>query len=143
MYKTKKHFVVLAQFITAFSFAMVALALPMSNFFTYTIALLIIIAFSGATNDIATDGIYLNELTPKLQLNMLAGKGQHTICKDFNDEWICISGGQLEESIVWLNAWVTVMLIFAESWQFWIISSKNAAKRRKSSGRARSFQRSN
>ena len=113
MYKTKKHFVVLAQFITAFSFAMVALALPMSNFFTYTIALLIIIAFSGATNDIATDGIYLNELTPKLQAEYAGWQGAaYNLAKILTMSGFVYLAGQLEESIGVVNAWVTVMLIF-------------------------------
>lgn len=113
MYKTKKHFVVLAQFITAFTFAMVALALPLENFFSYTIALLIIIAFSGATNDIATDGIYLNELSPKLQAEYVGWQGaSYNLAKILTMSGFVYLAGQLEESIGVVNAWVSVMLIF-------------------------------
>jgi PAT family beta-lactamase induction signal transducer AmpG len=113
MYKTKKHFVVLAQFITAITFAMVALALPLNHFFTYTIALLAIVAFSGATNDIATDGVYLNVLTPKLQAEYIGWQGaSYNVAKILTAGAFVYLAGQLEESIGVTNAWITVMLIF-------------------------------
>ncbi len=114
MYKTKKHFVVASQFITAITFAMVALALPMSNFFTYTIALLAIVAFSGATNDIATDGVYLNVLTPKLQAEYIGWQGaSYNVAKILTAGAFVYLAGQLEESIGVVNAWISVMLIFS------------------------------
>jgi len=114
MYKTKKHFVVASQFITAITFAMVALALPMSNFFTYTIAFLAIVAFSGATNDIATDGVYLNVLTPKLQAEYIGWQGaSYNVAKILTAGAFVYLAGQLEESIGVVNAWISVMLIFS------------------------------
>lgn len=113
MYKSKKHFVILSQFITAITFALVALALPMSNFFTYTIALLGLIAFSGATNDIATDGVYLNVLSPKLQAEYIGWQGaSYNVAKILTAGAFVYLAGQLEESIGVVNAWMTVMLIF-------------------------------
>lgn len=113
MYKSKKHFVVLSQFITGITFALVALALPMSNFFTYTIALLGLIAFSGATNDIATDGVYLNVLSPKLQAEYIGWQGAaYNVAKILTAGAFVYLAGQLEEQIGVVNAWVTVMLIF-------------------------------
>lgn len=113
MYKSKKHFVVLSQFITGITFALVALALPMSNFFTYTIALLGLIAFSGATNDIATDGVYLNVLSPKLQAEYIGWQGAaYNVAKILTAGAFVYLAGQLEEQIGVINAWVTVMLMF-------------------------------
>lgn len=114
MYKTKKHFVVAAQFITAITFAMVALALPLSNFFTYTIAMLAIVAFSGSTNDIATDGVYLNVLTPKLQAKYIGWQGaSYNVAKILTAGAFVYLAGQLEESIGVVNAWMSVMFIFS------------------------------
>ena len=114
MYKTKKHFVVASQFITAITFAMVALALPLSTFFTFTIALLAIVAFSGATNDIATDGVYLNVLTSKLQAEYIGWQGaSYNVAKILTAGAFVYLAGQLEESIGVVNAWVSVMLIFS------------------------------
>lgn len=113
MYKSKKHFVVASQFITGITFALVALALPMNHFFTYTIALLAIVAFSGATNDIATDGVYLNVLSPKLQAEYIGWQGaSYNVAKILTAGAFVYLAGQLEESIGVVNAWVTVMLIF-------------------------------
>jgi Arabinose efflux permease len=113
MYKTKKHFVVASQFITAITFALVALALPLNHFFTYTIAMLAIVAFSGATNDIATDGVYLNVLSPKQQAEYIGWQGAaYNVAKILTAGAFVYLAGQLEESVGVVNAWVTVMLIF-------------------------------
>ena len=75
VYKTKKFFALLSQFITSVTFALVAFSLPLSNFFQYSIALFGIIAFSGATNDAATDGIYINELSKEDQAKYIGWQG--------------------------------------------------------------------
>lgn len=56
IFKTKKFFVVLTQIVTGVGFGLVALSLQLPSFFAVCIALLAIVAFSGATHDIATDG---------------------------------------------------------------------------------------
>lgn len=113
MYKTKKHFVVASQFVTAFCFALVALTLPLSHFFTYTIAMLAIVAFSGATNDIATDGVYLHVLSSKQQAEYIGWQGAaYNVAKILTAGAFVYLAGQLEERIGVTNAWVTVMLIF-------------------------------
>lgn len=110
MYKNKKYFVVTAQFITGITFALVALSLPLENFFTYSIALLCIIAFSGATNDIATDGIYLDVLSPKLQAKYIGWQGAfYNIAKLFAAGGLVYLAGVLESSLGIVNAWIAVM----------------------------------
>lgn len=59
---TKRRWIVLMQGLIATALAMVALTIPASNFFQYTIALLWLMAFSSATHDIAADGFYMLEL---------------------------------------------------------------------------------
>ena len=75
MFKTKKHFVVITQLVTGISFALVALSLPLPDFFTYSIAFMGIIAFSGATHDIAGDGVYLTELSSSEQAKYIGWQG--------------------------------------------------------------------
>ena len=75
MFKSKKFFVVTSQFVTGITFALVAFTLPLNDFFTYSIALCGIIAFSGATNDIATDGVYLNVLSSGQQAEYIGWQG--------------------------------------------------------------------
>ncbi|NOR74961.1 MAG: MFS transporter [Draconibacterium sp.] len=111
MFKSKKYFVVVSQFITGITFALVAFSLPLNDFFTYSIALLAIIAFSGATNDIATDGVYLSLLSPKLQAKYIGWQGaSYNIAKLFATGGLVYFAGILEEQMGVVNAWVSVML---------------------------------
>lgn len=111
MFKTKKYFVVISQFVTGITFALVALSLPLPDFFTYSIALLGIIAFSGATNDIATDGVYLDVLTPKLQAEYIGWQGAfYNIAKLLANGGFVLLAGLLEKNMGVLNAWIAVML---------------------------------
>jgi MFS transporter, PAT family, beta-lactamase induction signal transducer AmpG len=111
MFKSKKFFVVTSQFVTGITFALVALSLPFPNFFTYSIALLGIIAFSGATNDIATDGVYLNVLSPKLQAEYIGWQGaSYNIGKLVAYGGFVTLAGILEDRMGVVNAWVSVML---------------------------------
>jgi len=57
LYKTKKFFVYITQVLTGVLFGLVGLSLQLNNFFSVSIALLTIIAISGATHDTAADGV--------------------------------------------------------------------------------------
>ncbi|NLR89605.1 AmpG family muropeptide MFS transporter [Flammeovirga agarivorans] len=57
--QTKKWWIFIMQLVIGGVFAAVALTLPTDNFFRYTLACFWIIAFTSATNDIATDGFYM------------------------------------------------------------------------------------
>ncbi len=110
MFKTKKHFVVATQFVTGLTFGLVALSLPMNNFFTYSIALLAVVAFSGATHDIATDGVYLSELTSNLQAKYIGWQGAaYNLAKILAGGAFVFLAGQLEESYGVVHAWMVVM----------------------------------
>ena len=67
MYKTKKFFVYTTQIFTGILFGLVGFSLHLNHFFSISIAILSIIAISGATHDTAADGVYLNELSAELQ----------------------------------------------------------------------------
>ena len=75
MYRTKKFFVVLTQLLSGCLFGLVALALNLPSFFALSIALLGIIALSGATHDVATDGVYMKELSPENQAKCIGWQG--------------------------------------------------------------------
>jgi PAT family beta-lactamase induction signal transducer AmpG len=96
MFKTKKFFVVLTQLITGAGFALVALALHLPAFFAVCIALLAVIAFSGATHDVATDGVYMSELNKQDQAKYIGWQGAF-----YNIAKIVASGG-----LVWLAGWL-------------------------------------
>jgi len=113
MFKTKKHFVVATQLVTGITFALVALSLPLPNFFTYSIALMAVIAFSGATHDIATVGIYLNELSPAEQAKYVGWQGAfYNIAKILSGGALVYLAGQLEQKLGVVHAWMVVMGIY-------------------------------
>lgn len=75
IYKTKKFFVIFTQIATGCIFGLVALALHLPNFFAVCIALLAIIAFSGATHDVAADGVYMASLSKDNQARYIGWQG--------------------------------------------------------------------
>lgn len=120
MYRTKKFFVVLTQLLSGCLFGLVALALNLPSFFALSIALLGIIALSGATHDVATDGVYMKELSPEDQAKYIGWQGAF-----YNLAKIVATGGLvylagymmqyftgigLEKEAV-IYAWMIVMLL--------------------------------
>ena len=79
LYKTKKFFVVLMQFVIAAIVAVTAfsLKLPGTGGMTPTIVLLALMAFAGATQDIVSDGVYVTTLDSKSQAKYL---GVQSMC---------------------------------------------------------------
>lgn len=75
IYWTKRNFVVATQALSGFCFALIAFALPLPNFFSWTIAIMGVVALSGATHDIATDGIYLTALNKETQSTYIGWQG--------------------------------------------------------------------
>jgi PAT family beta-lactamase induction signal transducer AmpG len=110
MFKTKKHFVVATQIVTGLMFMLVALSLPLNDFFRYSIALLAVVAISGATHDIATDGLYLDVLSPKLQAKYVGWQGAaYNIAKIVSGGAFVYMAGELEKTIGIKYAWMSVM----------------------------------
>jgi PAT family beta-lactamase induction signal transducer AmpG len=75
MYKTKKFFVVLLQFVGGLSLVVLALSLNVPGYFRYSVAVLGVLGFCSATHDIAADGIYIASLSPKEQAAYVGWQG--------------------------------------------------------------------
>ena len=67
MYRTKKFFVLCAQFTIGLGFAGVALAMSLPNYFAIMMLMFWVLSFVGATQDIATDGVYVTSLDTRRQ----------------------------------------------------------------------------
>src|SRR6266550_423098 len=65
--KTRRLWIWVMQLLIGGGLAGVALTIPTSNFFQYTLAFLWLLAFSSATHDIAADGFYMLATTEKEQ----------------------------------------------------------------------------
>jgi len=113
MFKTKKHFVVITQLVTGVLFGLVALSLPLSDFFRYSIAILAVIAFSGSTHDIATDGVYLSVLSLKEQAKYIGWQGAaYNIAKILTGGAFVFLAGELEIKLGVVSAWMVVMCVY-------------------------------
>lgn len=67
MYKTKKFFVLCAQVIVGLGFLGIAFAMSLPNYMVILMTLFFILSFVGATQDIASDGVYVTSLDSKAQ----------------------------------------------------------------------------
>ena len=75
MVGTKKSIVVATQLVSGVGFGLVALALHLPHFFAVCIAVLMVVALSGATHDIALDGLYMAELSKEDQAKFIGWQG--------------------------------------------------------------------
>jgi PAT family beta-lactamase induction signal transducer AmpG len=87
LFKTKRWWVVTLELLIGALFASVALALPLPGYFQITLLLFWLLAFSGATHDISSDGFYMLGLNAHEQvayvgirstffrLSMITGQG--------------------------------------------------------------------
>ena len=119
LFRTKKFFVIVTQLITGVTFGLVAFALNLSHFFSISIALLAIVAFSGATHDIACDGVYMSELSNEDQAKFIGWQGAF-----YNIAKILATGGLVYLAFIELNAdaglltankraWMIILLILS------------------------------
>lgn len=96
LYRTKKFWVVATQLASGVLLGLAALALHLPHFFAATVALLAVVAFSGATHDIAADGVYMSELNATDQAKYIGWQGAF-----YNLAKLVATGG-----FVWLAGWL-------------------------------------
>ncbi len=114
LFKTKKFFVILTQLVTGITFALVAFSLGLPNFFAIGISLMGIIAISGATHDIALDGIYLDVLSQKEQAKFIGWQGAfYNLAKLLSYGALVGLAGYLKRFYGALEAWTVIMGIFS------------------------------
>jgi len=124
MYKTKKFFVLLMQTTLGLGFAGVALAMNLPNYMFVLMIIFWLLSFVGATQDIASDGVYVTSLD---------SKRQSLYCGVQSLSWnlgpivatggLVILSGYLHESVFkhdptvfdsnWIDAWRVVMFLVA------------------------------
>ncbi len=95
LFRTKKFFVVATQLLSGALFGVAALVLHMPSFFAVTVAVFAVVAFSGATHDIAADGIYMAELPTGDQAKYIGWQGAF-----YNLAKLVATGG-----LVWAAGW--------------------------------------
>lgn len=96
IFRTKKFYVVATQIVTGIAFGLTALSLTFTDFFAPAVFFLAIVAFSGATHDIACDGVYMSELSTAQQSRYIGWQGAF-----YNIAKIVASGG-----LIYLAGWL-------------------------------------
>jgi len=98
MFKTKKFFVLWMEVIMAVLLCGIAVALPLPNYFQITIAVLWVLAFCSATQDICVDGIYITSLDEKGQARYIGVQGVFwNVGKLFGTALVVWIAGSLKE----------------------------------------------
>lgn len=114
IFKTRRFFVVTTQITSGILFALVALALPLPKFFTFSIALLAMVTISGATHDIAADGVYIHALDTEQQAKYIGWQGAfYNLAKILSSGVLVYIAGKLEQSYGVVHAWMAVMVMYA------------------------------
>ena len=96
LFRTKKFFVVATQLLSGVMFGVAALSLHLPSFFAVTVAIFAVVAFSGATHDIAADGVYMSELSTEEQAKYIGWQGAF-----YNLAKLVATGG-----LVWFAGWL-------------------------------------
>jgi MFS transporter, PAT family, beta-lactamase induction signal transducer AmpG len=114
LYKTKKFYVFTTQILCGLLFALAAVSLYLPNFFGISIAIFLAIAFLGATQDIAADGLYLNELSETQQAKFVGWQGTfYNFAKLFSNGGMVFLVGVLLTNMQAPKAWSIIMIIYA------------------------------
>jgi PAT family beta-lactamase induction signal transducer AmpG len=114
LYKTKKFFVVVMQFLLAAALAGIAfsLNLPGTTWVVPVLGLLTVAALLGATQDIGSDGVYVTTLAPK---DMAKYTGFQSMCWNAGfllaaGPLITVSGMLYRPSSEWGHSWLVSLL---------------------------------
>lgn len=127
MYKTKKFFVVLTQLLSGLLFGVVAFSLNFDYFFAISISTMAVIALSGATHDIACDGVYMDELSSVEQAKYIGVQGAfYNIAKLVANGGLVALAGMLAERFgaiegadfttnlpAYKNAWMAIFAVIS------------------------------
>jgi PAT family beta-lactamase induction signal transducer AmpG len=109
MFKTKKFFVIVMEFAGGLGLALVALFLPLPEFFRYTLAFFTVTAFCSSTHDIAADGLYIASLSSKEQAAYAGWQGGfYNVARFTSQGALVILAGYLEARSNVAHAWTVI-----------------------------------
>jgi MFS transporter, PAT family, beta-lactamase induction signal transducer AmpG len=111
---SKKTVVVLFQLIGAVCLALVALALQLPFWFAAAIAMLVLVAFSSATHDIACDGLYIASLSSRQQAEYAGWTGTFFNAGRFISlGGLVVLAGYFEKTFGVVPAWTIIFCLLA------------------------------
>ncbi len=140
MYRTKKFFVLAMEALMALLLAGIALCLPLPNYFQITIAMLWVLAFASATQDICVDGIYVTTLDERQQAAFIGVQGVFwNVGRLFGTALVVWTAGSLQQQhgLPASSAWGWAMglsaatLALLAAYHAWMLPSGSLAQRPK------------
>ena len=91
------------------SLGVLALCLPLPDYYRYSVALLALIAFCSSTHDIAADGLYIASLSSKQQAAYAGWQGGfYNIARFVSQGGLLILAGYLEDRMPVVRAWMMI-----------------------------------
>jgi PAT family beta-lactamase induction signal transducer AmpG len=112
IHRTKKFFVYATQAVTGILFGLVALSLHLPNFFPVSITVMAVLSLSGATHDVAANGLYLDALDEKTQAVYAGWQGAfYNVAKVFTSGLMVYLAGVLQKTMDTRQAWTIVMAV--------------------------------
>jgi MFS transporter, PAT family, beta-lactamase induction signal transducer AmpG len=110
LHKTKKFFVYATQALTGVLFGIIALSLHLPNFFAVSIAVMMVLSLSGATHDVAANGVYLEVLDNKTQASFAGWQGAfYNVAKVFTSGLVVYLVGLWQKKMGVEQAWTWAM----------------------------------
>jgi PAT family beta-lactamase induction signal transducer AmpG len=110
MFRTKKDFVLITQFLGGISFGFLILTLQLPSFFQWTLIFFAIIAVNSSIHDTAADGIYVSVLDEIEQAKFVGWQGAfYNVGKILSQGAFVYIAGILEKEIGVKPAWTIVM----------------------------------
>lgn len=114
MFKTKRMWITITQFLISISLFGVAVALTSSHFFALTIFVFSLMAFASATHDIAADGYYMLGLSQGEQSEFVGIRSTfYRIATIAGQGLMVVLAGMLEYKMGNQGAWSVVFVIMA------------------------------
>ncbi len=114
MFRSRRFYIYSTQLLAGICFALAAMSLYTANFFPVSIVLFFLLAFLGATQDMAADGMYLAELSEKEQARWVGWQGTfYNVSKVFSNGGMVFLAGSLIASMGNVKAWSIVLGLYA------------------------------
>lgn len=114
MFRSRRFYIYATQMLAAICFALAAMSLYTEHFFPLSIVFFFLLAFMGATQDMAADGMYLAELSEKEQAQWVGWQGTfYNVAKVFSNGGMVFLAGSLVASMGNVKGWSIVLGLYA------------------------------
>ncbi len=114
MFRSRRFYIYATQLLAGICFGLAALSLYTDHFFPLSILFFFLLAFMGATQDMAADGMYLAELSAPEQARWVGWQGTfYNVSKVFSNGGMVFLAGSLVAAMGNVRGWSVVLGLYA------------------------------